>query len=65
MIDVLGDRDGITAEFGESQTLNLRTADLVINGALVETKLCLYGKVGCNSYFSGESKIKLYVLSMC
>lgn len=36
---------GAAAGFGEPQTPNMRTADLVINGALVETKLCVYGKV--------------------
>ncbi|XP_065863891.1 uncharacterized protein [Euphorbia lathyris] len=45
MVELLGERGGIEAEFGETQTLNLRTADLIINGALVETKLCLYGKI--------------------
>ncbi|KAM7278379.1 hypothetical protein ACFE04_005513 [Oxalis oulophora] len=31
-------------EYDEPQTPNFRTADLVLNGALVETKLCVYGK---------------------
>ncbi|KAG8658937.1 uncharacterized protein LOC110610326 isoform X2 [Manihot esculenta] len=45
-IDVLGEMRGAAAGFGEPQTPNMRTADLVINGALVETKLCVYGKSG-------------------
>lgn len=44
--DVLGQTsDG---DFHEPQTRNLKAADLVINGALVETKLYLYGKVRCD-----------------
>ncbi|KAG5388182.1 hypothetical protein IGI04_029723 [Brassica rapa subsp. trilocularis] len=43
--DVLGHtRDG-DGDFHEPQTGNLKAADLVINGALVETKLYLYGKI--------------------
>ncbi|KAF3970469.1 hypothetical protein CMV_005848 [Castanea mollissima] len=44
-VDVLGENDR-EAEFGEPQTTNLKTADLVINGALLETKLFIYGKIG-------------------
>ncbi|XP_048235070.1 uncharacterized protein LOC8261314 isoform X2 [Ricinus communis] len=45
-IDVLGETSNVAAEFGEPQTPQLKTADLVINGALVEAKLCIYGKAG-------------------
>ncbi|XP_062178337.1 uncharacterized protein LOC133883124 isoform X2 [Alnus glutinosa] len=44
-VDVLGERNDCRAEFGEPST-SLKTADLVINGALVETKLFIYGKIG-------------------
>lgn len=45
MVDVLGESsDGVT-EFGDPRASNLKKADLVINGALLETKLLIYGKV--------------------
>jgi vacuolar protein sorting-associated protein 13A/C len=44
-MDVLGETSGIASNFGEPETPILRTADLVINGALVEAKLFIYGKV--------------------
>ncbi|KAJ6902719.1 hypothetical protein NC651_020256 [Populus alba x Populus x berolinensis] len=45
-MDVLGETSGIASNFGEPETPTLRTADLVINGALVEAKLFIYGKNG-------------------
>uniref|UniRef100_A0A6N2LUY9 PH domain-containing protein n=1 Tax=Salix viminalis TaxID=40686 RepID=A0A6N2LUY9_SALVM len=45
-IDVLGETSGFVSNFGEPETPTLRTADLVINGALVEAKLFIYGKIG-------------------
>ncbi|CAK7326271.1 unnamed protein product [Dovyalis caffra] len=45
-LDVLGGTSDIASEFGEPETPTLRTADLVINGALVEAKLLIYGKTG-------------------
>ena len=44
-MDVLGETSGIASNFGEPETPTLRTVDLVINGALVEAKLFIYGKV--------------------
>ncbi|XP_059444630.1 uncharacterized protein LOC132176414 [Corylus avellana] len=44
-VNVLGERSDCRAELGERPT-SLKTADLVINGALVETKLFIYGKIG-------------------
>lgn len=44
-IDVLGEACDVASGFDEAQNPILKTADLVINGALVETKLCIYGKV--------------------
>ncbi|XP_010266663.1 PREDICTED: uncharacterized protein LOC104604129 isoform X2 [Nelumbo nucifera] len=43
-VDVLGESNDGAFELGESQTANPRTADLVINGVLLETKLLIYGK---------------------
>lgn len=38
------------SDFVEPLTPNLKAAELVINGALMETKLFLYGKVRHNSF---------------
>ncbi|KAI4335042.1 hypothetical protein L6164_013726 [Bauhinia variegata] len=43
-VDVLGDPKDDTAAHSVLNTRNSKTADVVINGALVETKLVLYGK---------------------
>lgn len=45
-VDVLGGTSDPVTDFGEPQIMNSKTADLVINGALVETKLFIYGKTG-------------------
>ena len=45
MVDVLGESSDDITEFGDPQASNLKKADLVINGALLETKLSIYGKV--------------------
>lgn len=44
-VDLLGGTSYHTSDFSEPQT-NLKTAELVVNGAVVETKLFIYGKVG-------------------
>ncbi|OMO58554.1 Vacuolar protein sorting-associated protein 13 [Corchorus olitorius] len=45
-MDVLGEiSDGIN-ESDDPQTINSKAADLVINGAVLETKLSIYGKTG-------------------
>ncbi|KAG7594430.1 Vacuolar protein sorting-associated protein 62 [Arabidopsis thaliana x Arabidopsis arenosa] len=43
--DVLGQTSDGDGDFHEPQTRNMKAADLVITGALVETKLYLYGKI--------------------
>ncbi|ONI27903.1 hypothetical protein PRUPE_1G110200 [Prunus persica] len=43
-VDVLGGTSDPVTDFGEPHIMNSKTADLVINGALVETKLFIYGK---------------------
>ncbi|KAG2726780.1 hypothetical protein I3760_01G128300 [Carya illinoinensis] len=45
-VDLLGERSNVQAVLGEPQSSNSKVADLVINGALVETKLFVYGKTG-------------------
>lgn len=44
-VDILrGTIDGV-GESDDPQTRNSKAADLVVNGVVVETKLCVYGKV--------------------
>ncbi|XP_017974971.1 PREDICTED: uncharacterized protein LOC18603726 [Theobroma cacao] len=45
-VDVLGETSDGISESDDPQTRNSKAADLVINGAVVETKLCIYGKTG-------------------
>ncbi|RXH80093.1 hypothetical protein DVH24_041240 [Malus domestica] len=45
-VNVLGETSDPVTDYGETQTMNSKTADLVINGALVETKIFIYGKTG-------------------
>lgn len=45
-MDVPEGKSDSVAELGESPKTNLKTADIVIDGALLETKLIVYGKVG-------------------
>ncbi|XP_061360270.1 uncharacterized protein LOC133304277 isoform X2 [Gastrolobium bilobum] len=47
-VDVLGDSKGATASYNVLNTTNPKTADIVINGSLVEFKLFIYGKVRYN-----------------
>ncbi|KAK8671255.1 hypothetical protein V6N13_037855 [Hibiscus sabdariffa] len=43
-VDILGETSAGISESDDPQTRNSKAADLVINGAVVETKLCIYGK---------------------
>ncbi|KAK8661863.1 hypothetical protein V6N13_091452 [Hibiscus sabdariffa] len=45
-VDILGETSAGIGESDDPQTRNSKAADLVINGAVVETKLCIYGKTG-------------------
>lgn len=45
MVDVFAESSEDITEFGDPRAPNLKKADLVINGALLETKLSIYGKV--------------------
>lgn len=49
-VNVLGESGDDIAEFGETRATPSKTVDLVINGALVETKLFIYGKVRCTHF---------------
>ncbi|PRQ39555.1 putative vacuolar protein sorting-associated protein [Rosa chinensis] len=62
-VDVLGETIDRVAEFGEPQTGNSKTADLVINGALVETKLSIYGKMGDKDAEELDETLMLEVLA--
>ncbi|XP_019431159.1 PREDICTED: uncharacterized protein LOC109338390 isoform X1 [Lupinus angustifolius] len=45
-VNVLSGREGDAASYSVLNTTNQKAADIVINGAVVETKLFIYGKVG-------------------
>lgn len=45
MVDVLGGTSDKGAESDMARLSNSKTADIVINGSLLETKLFIYGKV--------------------
>lgn len=45
-VDVLGDSEADSTSYNVLNTTHSKTADIVINGALVETKLFIYGKAG-------------------
>ncbi|XP_057475541.1 uncharacterized protein LOC130763619 isoform X1 [Actinidia eriantha] len=45
-VDILGETGLVVPETVKPQATSVKPADLVINGALVETKLSLYGKAG-------------------
>ncbi|XP_019418850.1 PREDICTED: uncharacterized protein LOC109329610 isoform X2 [Lupinus angustifolius] len=45
-VNVLSDREGAAASYSVLTTTNPKAADIVISGAVVETKLFIYGKVG-------------------
>ncbi|KAK7388051.1 hypothetical protein VNO78_22854 [Psophocarpus tetragonolobus] len=45
-VDVLGDSEGDAISDNVLSSTNSKTADIVINGSLVELKLFIYGKVG-------------------
>ncbi|KAL9249938.1 Intermembrane lipid transfer protein VPS13-like protein [Drosera capensis] len=45
-LDIFGYSTPAVSEFSEARVSNLKAADLVINGTLMETKLFIYGKRG-------------------
>ncbi|KAA8527969.1 hypothetical protein F0562_035162 [Nyssa sinensis] len=62
-VNILGESSAGAAEFAESRASNLKTADLVINGALLETKLSIYGKTGDEVNEKVEENLILVVLA--
>lgn len=62
-VDILGNSSDTAAEFAEAQPTGLKPADLVINGALVEMKLSLYGKTGDDLQGKAEETQILEVLA--
>ncbi|XP_010524589.1 PREDICTED: uncharacterized protein LOC104802610 [Tarenaya hassleriana] len=62
-VDVLGQTSDDTADLPEPQTRILKAADLVINGALVETKLFIYGKIRDEADEKVEEVLLLEVLA--
>lgn len=46
-MDILGELGDDVMDIAESRAVNDRTAELVVNGTLIEMKLSLYVKVGC------------------
>ncbi|XP_042475866.1 uncharacterized protein LOC122057714 isoform X2 [Macadamia integrifolia] len=62
-IDVLEETNNSVNELTEPQPTNFRTADLVINGTLVETKLLIYGKVGDEVIEPVEEKLILEIIA--
>lgn len=60
-VDVLGEPHDALSEPGEHRATNYGTADLVINGALVETKLLIYGKVNVSNIY-GINSIKIVII---
>ncbi|XVF38939.1 hypothetical protein REPUB_Repub20aG0145800 [Reevesia pubescens] len=62
-VDVLGEASDGISESDDPQTRNSKAADLVINGAVVETKLCIYGKTGEGVSEKLEERLILEVLA--
>ncbi|KAI8561923.1 hypothetical protein RHMOL_Rhmol04G0379800 [Rhododendron molle] len=62
-VDILGDLGDTVGEVAKPLAINLKSADLVLNGALVETKLSLYGKVGHEVHEAHEESPVLEVLA--
>ncbi|KAI3834068.1 hypothetical protein MKX03_035864 [Papaver bracteatum] len=62
-VDILGESHDALSEHGEHRATNYGTADLVINGALVETKLLIYGKTGGEEREEDEETLILEILA--
>ncbi|XP_022721975.1 uncharacterized protein LOC111279261 isoform X3 [Durio zibethinus] len=59
-VDLLGEKSDDISESDDPQTTNSKAADLVIYGAVLETKLCIYGKVkmiSCGSDLMVKTKL--------
>ncbi|TYI07189.1 hypothetical protein ES332_A10G210100v1 [Gossypium tomentosum] len=62
-VDILGETSDGISESDDPQTRNSKAADLVINGAVVETKLYIYGKTGEGVAEKLEEQLILEVLA--
>ncbi|OVA16691.1 Peroxin/Ferlin domain [Macleaya cordata] len=62
-VDVFGESHDVISEHAEHRATNYGTADLVINGALVETKLLIYGKTGGEEREDVEETLILEILA--
>ncbi|KAF9594340.1 hypothetical protein IFM89_030469 [Coptis chinensis] len=62
-VDVLGGSSDDMLELTEPRATNSATADLVINGALIETKLSIYGKSGDQEHEKLDETLILEVLA--
>lgn len=45
-IDILGKQGDQVTELSEARSTNMKIADVIVNGTLVETKIIIHGKVG-------------------
>ncbi|KAK6160946.1 hypothetical protein DH2020_004327 [Rehmannia glutinosa] len=62
-VDILDGLRDDPIEFAESRASNVKAADLVVNGTVVETKLSLYGKFGDDEQERIHERIILQVLA--
>ncbi|KAK8681959.1 hypothetical protein V6N13_054356 [Hibiscus sabdariffa] len=62
-VDVLGETSVDISEYDDPQTGNTKGADIVISGAVVETKLCIYGKTDEGVAEKLEERLILEVLA--
>ncbi|KAD5802908.1 hypothetical protein E3N88_14268 [Mikania micrantha] len=62
-VDILGKQGDIVSELSEPYSTNMKIADVIVNGTLVETKIFIYGKVRCNCfhYVANMVNIVIYV----
>ncbi|GMI70230.1 hypothetical protein like AT1G48090 [Hibiscus trionum] len=62
-VDILGETSVVNSESDDPQTRDSKAADLVINGAVAETKICIYGKTGEVAAEKLEEQLILEVLA--
>lgn len=62
-VDILGDSGDSVDEFGGHRATTTKKADLVINGAVLETKLLVYGKIEDEMHEKPEETLILEVLA--
>ncbi|XP_047337153.1 uncharacterized protein LOC124940662 [Impatiens glandulifera] len=61
-VDILGDSADVNAEYNDPHANALKIADLIINGALVESKVSFYGRTGDEAQESLEETKILEIL---